>query len=184
MHHHPRAALASLVMLATVAACSQTAPRSVEGTPESPVVAEIVDGDTILIDFGSRTESVRLLGVDTPETLDPNRPVQCYGAEATAFVEETIPPGTALRLERDEQARDHFGRLLLYVFRAGDDAFVNAALVAQGFGDVSVFEPNIAYAAMLRELQTRALTAGLGLWGVCGSADLALNPPLPGADAD
>lgn len=182
--HLPRPALASLAMLAAIAGCSPAPGQIASGSPERPVVAEVIDGDTILVDFGPSAEPVRLLGVDTPETLDPNRPVQCYGAQATAFVEELIPPGTPLRVERDEQARDHFGRLLLYVFRADDDTFINAALIAQGYADISVFEPNTAYATTLGELHTSALTRGVGLWGVCGSADLALDPPQPGAGAD
>src|SRR5205085_3089746 len=87
-------------------------------------VARVVDGDTIVVHLGGRTETVRLLGIDTPETVDPRKPVQCFGTEASHRTKELLPPGTGVRLERDVEARDIYGRLLAYV-RRDDGTFVN-----------------------------------------------------------
>ena len=75
----------------------------------------------------------RLLGIDTPETVHPERPVECFGPEASARTAALVPPGTAVRLERDVEARDRYDRVLVYVFRAADGLFVNRALVEEGY---------------------------------------------------
>lgn len=141
------------------------------------VVDEIVDGDTIVVRFASGgTERVRLLGVDTPETSDPTRPVQCFGAEATSHLTALIAPEVEVRLERDIEARDQYGRLLAYVFRSSDDLFVNEALVRGGFADISFYEPNTAYRDVLTHAVTEARTSQSGLWSRCGGADVAIDP--------
>jgi len=140
-------------------------------------VASIVDGDTITIDFGSSTEIVRLLGIDTPESVDPNRPVQCYAAEATERLTALIPPATAVRVERDLEARDQYGRLLAYIFRASDDLFVNELMLREGFADLSIYEPNSAYRPQLEDALTTSRTGQVGLWSACGGPDVPLDPP-------
>ena len=110
---------------------------------------------------------MRLLGIDTPETVDPDRPVECFGPEASALTAELLPDGTEVQLERDDEGRDHFGRLLAYVFRADDDTFVNEALLAEGYAEVLVIEPNGAYADRLRQAESSARASGAGLWGSC-----------------
>lgn len=151
---------------------SEPVPPSTAAT-----VAEVIDGDTIVIDFGGQRETVRLLGIDTPETVDPNRPVQCFGQEASDRLRSLLPAGTPVRVERDVEARDRFGRLLVYVFRASDNVFVNAVLVHEGFADVAIYGPNEAYRGELESAHTTARTQESGLWGVCGGADVALDPP-------
>lgn len=148
------------------------------GEPASPpLVVEIIDGDTIVVDFpGHESEQVRLLGIDTPETVDPTRPVQCFGAEATAHLAALIPPGSAIYLERDLESRDRFGRVLAYVFRE-DGMFINAELLRNGFADLSIYEPNSAYAVDLRSALLTAQTQGHGLWSACGGPDVPLDPP-------
>lgn len=144
---------------------------------ETVQVAEIVDGDTIIVRFSSGvTERVRLLGIDTPETSDPTRPVQCFGAEATSRLTELISPGAEVRLERDVEARDQYGRLLVYVFRSSDELFVNHALVEEGFADISFYEPNTAYREVLTHAVTQARTTETGLWLSCGGPDVAIDP--------
>jgi len=150
----------------------------------SPTVVEVVDGDTILIDFSGTQERARLLGIDTPETVDPNRPVQCFGAEASTFLSSLIPPGTPLRIERDAQARDRFGRLLVYIFRASDDLFVNAEILRGGYADVAFYAPNEAYRDPLEHAYTTARTGNAGLWGLCGGPDVAVDPPPITAPVD
>jgi len=142
-----------------------------------PVVQEVVDGDTLILRIDHSVETVRLLGVDTPETSDPNRPEQCFGAEATRFVRSLLPPGTEVRLERDTEARDRYGRLLVYIFRGNDDTFVNVELLAQGFADLAIYPPNEAYRSALTEAHKAALTREAGLWTECGAPDIPLDPP-------
>ena len=77
-----------------------------------------------------RDERVRLIGIDTPETVDPRKPVQCFGKEASDHTKALLPAGTAVRLERDAEARDRYDRLLAYVYRASDGLFVNLELGA------------------------------------------------------
>ncbi len=142
-----------------------------------PVIASVIDGDTVVIEFAPGVEeTVRLLGIDTPETVDPNRPVQCFGAEASAHVHVLLPPATPVRLERDVEARDHFGRLLAYIYRARDDLFVNLDLVQRGLADVTFYEPNTTHRGDFDTALVTAKTQAVGLWSACGGADVPLDP--------
>lgn len=168
---------AALVSAGCLFVACATPPQQ-SANEQHPTVVNIIDGDTIVIAFGPNTvETVRLLGVDTPETVDPSRPEQCFGAEASRFLHTVIPPLTKLRIERDVEARDHFGRLLGYVFRADDDFFVNEAILANGYADISIYEPNSTYEPALTAAVTGARTRNVGLWKVCGGADVAIDPP-------
>ena len=144
-----------------------------------PTVAAVVDGDTIVVDFGSHDETVRLLGLDTPESVDPNRPEQCFGAEATTRLRELLPVGSRVRLEVDLEARDRYGRLLAYVF--ADERMVNETLLAEGYGALSIYEPNSTYRPRLTAAERRARTRLAGLWSACGGPDEPVDPPWPAA---
>lgn len=158
-----------------VTACSATSEPA--ETPTTPVLVDVVDGDTIVVRFSTGAEErVRLLGIDTPETIDPSRPVQCFGSQATEALSLLLPAGTPLRLERDVEARDRYGRLLGYIFRADDDLFVNTELLRGGFADLSIYPPNEAYRSELTAAVTAARTSAAGLWSACGGADVPLNP--------
>jgi len=157
---------ASLVLL-VLAACSR-APAA--APTDQGVVVAVIDGDTVEVAIGSRTERVRLLGIDTPESVDPNRPVECHGPEASALTGSLLPEGTAVRLERDQEARDRFGRLLAYLFRVDDGLFVNEAILAAGEAEVLTIEPNRAYAARLGAAAAAARASGAGLWAGCPPA--------------
>lgn len=170
----------STIIFATCVALGScwTEPASPVENPSEPIVADVVDGDTIIVRFPTGAEeTVRLLGIDTPETVDPNRPEQCFGAEASAHVASVLRPGTTIRIERDVEARDHFGRLLAYVFRENDDLFVNLDLLERGFADLSIYPPNDAYAQRLGAATTSARTRSVGLWGACGGPDVPIDPP-------
>jgi micrococcal nuclease len=156
--------LAVLLMVVLVAGCTTNATTD---PPGEASIVEVVDGDTVAIEVDGRHEDVRLLGIDTPETVHPTKPVECFGPEASAHTEALLPPGTRVRLERDVEARDQYGRLLAYVYRADDDLFVNQALVEGGFADVLVIEPNRAYASSLRAARDAADRAGQGRWSAC-----------------
>jgi micrococcal nuclease len=153
--------------LGTAALVGACAAAPTAGPVEPARIVTVVDGDTVDVALGGRTERVRLLGIDTPETVDPDRPVGCFGPEASARTAELLPDGTEVQLERDVEGRDHFGRLLAYVFRADDDTFVNEVLLAEGYAEVLVIEPNGAYADRLRQAESSARSAGAGLWGSC-----------------
>ena len=130
-------------------------------------IVEVLDGDTIDIRFGGHTERVRLIGVDTPETKHPRKPVQCYGHEASAFTARVLPVGTKVRVERDVEARDVYDRLLAYIFRLSDDLFINSQLLRQGYARVLTIEPNTAYLSEFVAAANEAKVSNLGLWQAC-----------------
>jgi micrococcal nuclease len=158
-----RAAAGALLVLV---ACSSSSAGT--GTPGSAIIVHVVDGDTIVARISGVDERIRLIGIDTPETVAPERPVECFGPEASARAEELLPVGTPIRLERDVEARDRYDRLLAYVFRADDDLLVNLVLVEEGMAEASSFPPNTARDPDFSAAEARARGAGRGLWGACG----------------
>jgi len=130
-------------------------------------VVRAVDGDTIIVEGGGRIEDVRLLGIDTPETVDPRRPVGCYGPEASAFTKHLVT-GRTVTLRYDRELHDRYGRFLAYVWLAGArPLFVNAELVRRGYARTYPFPPNTAHAALFAALERSAAVAGKGLWHAC-----------------
>ncbi len=124
-------------------------------------VVRVVDGDTIEIEDGER---VRYIGVNTPESVDPRRKVQCFGKEASAY-NKGLVEGKRVRLEPDVEDRDRYGRLLRYVWLG--DTMINEQLVADGYAQIMTFPPNVKYAERFREAQTEAREAKRGLWDKC-----------------
>ena len=143
-----------------------TANPNLPAAPNATMV-RAVDGDTIDVRIRGTTERVRLIGIDTPETKKPNTPVQCYGPEASAFTEQALPPGESVVLVRDREARDDYGRLLAYVYRATDGLFVNLDLATRGLARPLTIAPNDAHAAEFVAAARAAEAADLGLWGAC-----------------
>lgn len=146
-------------------------------------VLDVVDGDTLVVDIDGTRELVRLIGIDTPESVAPERPVECYGREASAHIDTLLPPGTPIRLERDIEARDQYERLLAYVYRAEDGLDVNRHQVTQGYAAASSYPPNTALQADLTAAERQARAADTGLWGACGGPDVAIGPP-PGEEQE
>jgi endonuclease YncB( thermonuclease family) len=130
-------------------------------------VERVVDGDTLVIAGGHR---VRLIGVDTPETKDPRKPVQCFGREASAYVSSVLHEGASVRLVGDVEQRDAYGRTLAYVYRLPDGLFVNAELVRHGYALALTIPPNVAHADQFVALAREARERGRGLWSSCGAA--------------
>jgi micrococcal nuclease len=158
--------VALLAALAVVAALGGGAllDRGQEaGGTETAKVERVVDGDTIVLAGGER---VRYIGVDTPESVKPGTPVQCF-AKAAARANERLVAGRRVRLRFDAERRDRYGRLLAYVYRAGDGLFVNAQLVRGGYATTLTIPPNVAHAAEFRRLARSAREAGRGLWSSC-----------------
>lgn len=142
--------------------------------PGTATVVKITDGDTLRVRIGGTEERVRLLGIDTPETHGRGGLRECFGAEATANLRRLVPPGTKVRLVRDVEARDRYGRLLAYVYRASDGRFVNLAQADEGFAAALTYPPNVAHADELVAAAADARRAGRGLWSKCGGPDTAL----------
>lgn len=159
---------ALVVMVSLLLAACGRAPGPPPAAGGDGTVVAVVDGDTLTVDVGGRVEPVRLIGIDTPESVDPERPVECYGPEAAALLAELAPPGTAVRLERDTEGRDRFGRLLAYVFRAADGVLVNEAVAAAGAADVLDIPPNTAYRGRIGDAVAASRRTGAGMWGACG----------------
>jgi micrococcal nuclease len=138
--------------------------------PRQGVVTGVIDGDTILVRAGDRTLDVRLLGIDTPETVHPQRPVECFGPQASRYAKRLLE-GAPVRLAYDRELRDRYDRWLAYVYveRPGRPAlFVNARLVAEGYARTLSMVPNTLHAAELAALERRAALDGRGLWSACG----------------
>jgi micrococcal nuclease len=127
------------------------------------LVTLVVDGDTILLESG---ESVRYLGIDSPETNHPIRGLECYGAEATERNRELVE-GELVRLESDTTDRDAYGRLLRYVYV--DSTFINAILVEEGFAYSYYYPPDTKHYDELLALELAAEVEGRGLWSACQS---------------
>jgi micrococcal nuclease len=137
------------------------------GAPRPAHVVRVVDGDTILVRVAGAKERVRLIGIDTPETVKPNTPVQCFGRAASAAAHRMLD-GRDVRLVGDVEARDRYGRLLAYVYREPDRLFINAELARRGFARQLTIPPNVRFAERFRELVTEARRARRGLWSACG----------------
>ena len=139
------------VLVVLLAAGYGWVQRGEDGGSSSPTarVLRVVDGDTILVAVGGRQERVRYIGVDTPETVKPHTRVQCFGKRASA-ANHRLVDGREVRLVADAEARDRYGRLLAYVYRAGDGLFVNEALVRGGYATTLTIAPERALCGPLR----------------------------------
>jgi micrococcal nuclease len=129
-------------------------------------VVRVVDGDTVRVRLRRRTETVRYIGVDTPETVKPGEPVQCFGKRASAF-NRRLAAGRRVQLRFGRERRDRYGRLLAYVRVHGRERSLSAILIARGYGRVLTIPPNTAHARSFGRLERRARERKLGLWGSC-----------------
>ena len=141
---------------------SETPSPSTQG--DLAVVQRVVDGDTFIAVIGARRFRVRLIGVDTPETVKPRTPVQCYGPEASAYAKLSLR-AKQVRLVYDVDRYDRYGRTLAYVYLG--KTFFNLTLVQQGFAVVDTVPPDIAHAAEFVVAQRTARARRLGLWKTC-----------------
>jgi micrococcal nuclease len=136
------------------------------------VVTRVTDGDTIQVTVAGEKRTVRLIGVDTPETVHPRKPVQFYGKEASNFTKKTLTNKTVW-LEYDVAPLDRYNRHLAYVWLrkpgVGEEAIrsgmFNAQLILQGYGKVMTIQPNSKHAALFTKFQEEARTKKRGLWG-------------------
>jgi endonuclease YncB( thermonuclease family) len=183
----PRARLLALVLLPAIvlAGCGASVGRGGGSTGAAPAglattraeraawpdpprdavaakVQQVTDGDTFVAAVAGRRERVRVIGVDTPETVAPDRPVEPYGKQASSFAERYLT-GATVRLAGDAEPRDRYDRMLAYVWLA-DGTFWNALLVAEGYAQQLTIPPNVTYAGLFRRLVAEARREHRGLW--------------------
>ncbi len=145
-------------------------------TKEKVIVKRVLDGDTIeLID----NRKVRYIGMDAPETVDPNRPVGCFGKEASAKNNELVQ-GKEVILEKDVSETDKFGRLLRYVY-LNDISMVNEILVKEGFAFARSYPPDVKYQEKLRLAESLARDNNRGLWRTCPAKNNQAAPATSSA---
>ncbi len=136
-----------------------------EGPGEAAaLVTRVVDGDTFEARIEGEVEDVRLIGVDTPETVKPGAAVECFGPAASRFAKELLE-GRRVRLVFGEERRDRYERLLAYAYLDGD--FVNAELLRRGLARTLTIPPNDRFAGRFASLEMAAARTGRGLWGAC-----------------
>jgi micrococcal nuclease len=165
-------------LLALASACGVGEMRSEHeaAPPGTARVVRPVDGDTIVVDIDGQEDRVRFIGIDTPESVAQDRPVECFGPEAKERTAALLPRGTIVRLERDVEARDRYDRLLAYVIRDEDDLFVNLLLVEEGYAESISYPPNTTRQGELDEAEANARAEARGLWKTCGGTDVRLAP--------
>lgn len=136
---------------------------------ERAEVVRVVDGDTVIVDLDGQEERLRYIGIDAPESVQPEQPVECFGPEAADANAELVD-GETVFLVQDVTDRDRFGRLLRYVYVDGDaedGTLVNLELVREGFAESISYEPDVSRQDDLDQAERDARDAGLGLWGGC-----------------
>lgn len=161
-----RRLVALLALILAVSACEAAPAGPVAAPPEDDraLVTRVVDGDTAEMLVGGREVDVRFIGIDTPESVAPDQPVECYGEAASAYTGSRLE-GRRVRLEVDVEGADRFGRTLAYVW-IGEELF-NETLVAEGYAVVTTFPPNVRYVDRFVAAQREARRSGRGLWGAC-----------------
>ena len=173
MRNKPKSYLLIFLGLALLLANSLSACKTIPAQPASSnenlprgqlveaKVVRVVDGDTIQVDINGYLYKVRYIGIDTPETVHPTKPVEYFGKEASEKNRELVEGKTVL-LEKDVSEVDKYGRLLRYVWV--DDMMVNAELVRLGYAQVVTYPPDVKYQEYFVQLQREAQEGGLGLW--------------------
>jgi len=133
-----------------------------QSQPDGATVTKVVDGDTIVVNIGGSEYRVRYIGVDTPESTTKQ---ECYGREAARF-NRSLVDGQTVRLERDVNETDRFGRLLRYVYLPSGE-MVNEVLIREGYALARSFPPDVKYQERLRAAEREARQARRGLWAAC-----------------
>lgn len=136
-------------------------PKVLSTQQTQATVTKVIDGDTFEITGGKK---VRMIGIDTPETVDPRRPLMCFGKQASDRTKELLL-GKTVGLEKDVSETDKYGRLLRYVYV--NDTFINKYLVEEGYAHASSYPPDIKYQNIFRQAEAQARESNKGLWADC-----------------
>jgi micrococcal nuclease len=142
----------------TATASGVQLPHGKDGT-----VDRVVDGDTVIVD----RVRVRLIGIDAPESVKPDSPIECFGPESSAELHRLLPVGTRVRLEPDQEHADRYGRTLAYVWRLNPPLDVDVELARLGFARALTIPPNVAHRTEIASAVASAQRADLGLWRAC-----------------
>ncbi len=167
----PALLIVAALLLATAAGCAtrdEPAPPA-QGAARGATVVRVVDGDTLIARVDGADERVRLLGVDAPESVTPERAVECFGPQAGREAARLLPRGAAITLVGDptQGRRDRFGRLLAEVTVNGQATTVNERLIAGGYAEVFRGDGRARLLPALRRAQSSARAARRGLWDAC-----------------
>jgi micrococcal nuclease len=165
-----------LLLVLLVAGCDAEGGSDPADRREAPgksvwvEVDRVVDGDTAKVFYEGESQYVRYIGIDTPESVDPGSPVECFGKEAGDFNETLLDAGR-VKLVFDEELRDRFGRLLAYVYvndvTQGSQTMLNAEILRRGFAQTLTIPPNDAFSGRFAEIEAEAREAGRGKWSAC-----------------
>lgn len=152
------------VQITTTQIASDSANITTENLQKARVL-RVIDGDTIELASGQK---VRYIGIDTPETVDPRRDLQCFGKEASSY-NKTLVEGKEIYLEKDVSQTDRYGRLLRYIYLEENGISINEQLVKEGYAMASSYPPDIKYQEKFRLAEQKARNNQKGLWqdGVC-----------------
>lgn len=142
----------------------------------SATLVKVIDGDTLKVRYSGKIENVRLIGIDTPERLVNDKAIRdskrthkdlatitSNGQKAADYMARLVKPGEELRLEFDAEKRDHYGRLLAYVYRKSG-GMLNEQMISDGFAGLLTKQPNVKYVKRFQAAHTAALNEGKGLW--------------------
>ena len=162
-----------MVLVGAVISWFQQDDADLGGEGEVATLVRVVDGDTLLVELDGEEERVRLLNIDTPETVHPQQPVECMGPEAAERMEDLVSPGDQLSLEFDQERTDHYDRLLAGVFL--DEVFINEQMARDGFGAPVYYAPNDRFLDQIEEAWNQAEAEGVGVF----ADDLDCEPELP-----
>ena len=145
---------------------------------ESGTVQQIIDGDTVVVRVLGKKEHVRLIGIDAPESRDNQRArraaeregrdletILSYGKRSSEYLRRIVPPGTAVRVVLDVEHRDHYGRLLAYLYSDQGGDMINERMIRDGYAYPLTVPPNVAHAKRFKELYQQARSRRSGLWG-------------------
>ena len=152
-----------LLISILLTSCSSTQPDNLH----EATFVRIVDGDTLIANIDGKEEYVRLILVDTPETKHPKQPVQPFGPEASAFMEQTYKGSDIIQLEYGPEKRDIYDRILAYVYTEDGEMF-NELLLKKGLARVAVYPPNDKYVDEFRKLEQKAKKQKIGIWSIDG----------------
>ena len=183
----------TIFLVAVLIACTPVNTTSPAITNQStsqksgPTVVRVVDGDTVVLRIDGRQERVRLIGMNTPESVDPRRPVECLGKEASKKAAEILTPGLAVRTEADptQDVRDRNGRLLLYLWTP-DGVLFNEQMISLGYANEYTFAAPYRFQARFKAAEREARAAKRGLWaedaciGQIPPRGVSVVPPVSG----
>ncbi|MEZ4521766.1 MAG: thermonuclease family protein [Thermomicrobiales bacterium] len=167
-------AVGTLLLAVVAISCDVERETSLQSTDSDDAfkeaqVVRTVDGDTIIVRVDGKEERLRYIGIDAPESVTPDQPVECFGRESSDANARIVDDGPVF-LEADAEDRDRYGRLLRYVYVPAEDGsmtMVNRYLVEQGYAEAGSYPPNVRHQDELFAAESDAIEANRGLWGSC-----------------